>query len=253
MDNTQFKQKYHQTSDNFFADFEHKFLNFSKKYYENRKSFESELEQNFISRFNNFLRSYKLFTQLCDEINLVRADGFNVFSIWNTGHLEVVMHTPFLAALIDPKGTHGQQRLFFEAFMKSFSGLSTEEILSDGWKVICEQERIDLKIVNYKLMKAIFIENKVYSLAHSGQLSRYYKIFHETFNAQGSFIYLTINGESPNEEGFDNSVYDRNKMDIKCISYKVDINNWLRDLTDKIMAPRVKGIVEQYLELLYID
>ena len=248
-----FMRNYSLSSNRLLDDFQQKFITFSNNYLNFQQTHRKESEQKFIVKFKNFQKSHKLFSQLSDEINFYKAEEFNIFSIWNTGHLEVVTHTPFLAALIDPNGKHGQKRIFFNKFMRKFSNLSDEEILSDGWKIICEQERVDLKIVNFKLMKAIFIENKVYSSAHSGQLSRYYKIFKDTFNSDGSFIYLTVDGEYPNDEGFDDTVFDRNNMNIKCISYKVDIYNWLHEIVNKIKAPKVRETIDQYLELLKKD
>lgn len=230
--------------------FQNRFFLFKNQYENFVASKQTEILSSFQQKYTSFSNSYQIVKKLVDEIEQKKASEFNVFSIWGVGHLEAVTHTPFLAELLNPVGSHGQKELFLTSFLKQFTLFSEEEINSSDWKVICEKERVDLRIVNYRLMKAVFIENKVYSDAHSGQLSRYYKIFEEQFNCNGKFIYLSIEGDYPNKEGFDSTIYPEEKMDFDCLSYRPEILNWLVKTQNCVQASKVRHSLIQYIDLI---
>ena len=230
--------------------FEQRFLLFKKKYEDFIARNQAEIFERFKQQLNSFTNSYQVVKKLVDKINKHEAPDFNVFTIWGVSHLEVVTHTPFLEGLLSPEGSHGQKALFLNSFLEECATLSPEDISSPGWKVFREKEHVDLRIVNYEIMKAVFIENKVYSDAHSGQLSKYYKIFEDQYECNGKFIYLTIEGDFPSEAGFDESIYPKERMEIKCLSYRHDITKWLFNVLGYVSAPKVRDSLNQYIELI---
>lgn len=219
------------------------------------KNRERDMFEAFQKQLGILKNNYLLIKGLIEEINVKEAADFNVFDILGLGHLEVRAHTPFLAELLNPRGSHGQGNLFLRRFFQFFDFLPLAEISKINWKVIKESESIDLRIVNYKLKKAIFIENKVYTDSHSGQLSRYYKKWRESFPNGGQFMYLTISGGQPDDAGFDDKVDPRFtkeliKREMRCISYKTHIKEWLEGTFPNIQATRVRETIHQYLHLI---
>jgi hypothetical protein len=237
--------------ENQLENFQRRFLLFKKQYEDFVSNKKAEISARFEQQYTSFINSYQIVNKLAEKIEKHEAPEFNVFSIWGIGHLEVITHTPFLEELLNPKGSHGQKDLFLKSFLDEFTNFTEAEKSSEDWKVLREREKVDLRIVNYELMKAVFIENKIYSDAHSGQLSRYYKIFEEQFKCDGEFIYLTIDGDYLNDDGFDETIYPKNKMKLKRLSYRQDITKWLSDIARFIHAAKVKDSLNQYVELIH--
>jgi len=177
------------------------------------------------------------------------SPNFNVFRILGLHNKEVITHTPFIAYLLSPWDEHKQSDLFLRKFLKRFK---FSDINFNDWYVQKEFENIDLRIVNEKTKTAIFIENKIYTDAHSGQISRYFEHW-KNYYEKGEFIYLSINGSMPSDNGFDENCF-YTKIEIikkmKLMSYKTDINNWLEDCYDEIKSDKVKYTVLQYMELI---
>jgi hypothetical protein len=231
---------------------EKQFLEFKKRYDEFEKKQQAEILEKFKQDFHRFNSSYQAVTGLADELDRNEAPQFNVFSILDRGHLEVLTHTPFLAELLNPRGTHGQKDLFLRCFLRKILKYSPAEASDPNWHVIKEYEYVDLRIFNYSLRKAIFIENKIYTDAHSGQLSRYFSLWENHYSKNGAFIYLTPDGKAPNETGFDDLVYKKDEIMkvLLCLSYKEDICNWLEETLFQIASPKVRETIIQYIDLI---
>jgi len=230
------------------------FINFKKRYQEFENQHQSEFIDKFKQDYKGFYNSYQMEKNLVEEINRKEALEFNIFSILDRGHLEVLTHTPFLAELLNLKGSHGQKNLFLKAFLMRFLD-SENEASDENWLTIKESEYVDLRIINYPLRKAIFIENKIYTDAHSGQLSRYYRLWGKGyFKGNGAFIYLTLHGSEPSESGFDENVCQKSSVmkHLKCLSYKKDIRTWLEEVYPQIESQKVKQTIKQYIDLLKV-
>jgi len=231
---------------------EKQFLKFKKRYDEFEKKQRTEILEKFKQDFHRFNNSYQAITGLADELDRNEAPEFNVFSILDRGHLEVLTHTPFLAELLNPRGTHGQKGLFLRCFLRKILNYSPAEASDPNWYVIKEYEYVDLRIFNYSIRKAIFIENKIYTDAHSGQLSRYFSLWKNHYFENGAFIYLTPDGKAPNEAGFDDLVWKKDEIMkvLLCLSYKEDICNWLEETLFQIVSPKVRETIIQYIDLI---
>ncbi len=210
----------------------------------------------FKSDFNSFrCRLVKQIGSL-DQLNTTEAHDFNIFSILPIARLEVLTHSLFLAELLNLKGSHGQGNLFLSQFLSLLLGFPEQECLHPNWRVFVEVNHIDIKLWNGALKKAVYIENKVDTDAHSGQLARYYKDWVDgEAKGKGAFVFLTINGSPPSDYGFDHNAsprYSKTRIlkDLKPLSYRSDIVDWLAACHSQIQAPRVQYTVEQYLDLI---
>jgi hypothetical protein len=135
-------------------------------------------------------------------------DQFNIFSSLGIINQEI-RHSNFLAWLLDPSETHGLSDYFTNLFLKlalknstgSNSKLSIFDIetfdLTDV-KVYREWHNIDVLLVDEANQFVCVIENKIDSSEHSGQLAKYRKEVESHFHDyKNIFIYLTVQGESP--------------------------------------------------------
>ena len=162
-------------------------------------------------------------------------------------------HSNFLGSLLSPNGSHGQKDLFMKPFLVDVLGISRSIVDHKLWVVEKEKENIDIKIINNTLDVGIFIENKIYTDAHSGQLSRYFKLWKSRYR-KGVFVYLTINGSKPSILGYDDTIYPREAIEKELIllSYKYDIFYWLKNIFPAVRSEKVQHTIAQYLDILRI-
>jgi hypothetical protein len=196
-------------------------------------------------------------------IAMARATGehFNIFQILGVGHLEVKTHSPILADLLDPRGSHGQGtrflQLFHTQFISDWRGHSIgEEPSAPARKFDPESEwvavdkeyfagpvdeksggRIDILIKDGK-GGTIVIENKIYAVDQDNQIER-----NRAFDPGAHLFYLTLNGRMPNNEA--------EVKGLRCISYKEDVLRWLEACRKECACvPVVRETITQYIHLL---
>ncbi len=173
-------------------------------------------------------------------------DPFNVFSSLKNknGHLNEILHSRFLYALLDYKKSRDETRENLKDFLLHV-GVKNFELC--GAKVERECDGIDILIISAD-KKAVVIENK--SNPDRGdedkQLWRYYT----TLKGQGysgiHMLYLTPDGHAPS----DDSVGNLDPKCIKLISYK-DLISWLRSCQKRAYdEPALQDAVAQYLQLV---
>jgi len=185
------------------------------------------------------LENIEQIKQKHDAINQREAKGFNVFSLLLKAGDEVNLHTKFLYALLNPKGSHHQGTLFLDLFLKELK----LEAVSSNLHAFREKYYIDILLKSST--NAILIENKIYTHDHSSQLSRYVKTMRREGykKKQISLIYLTLFGHAPTEKKMQKTVI--------IMSYRNNIVNWLHSCisaTENI--PILRETLNQYLNLV---
>lgn len=194
---------------------------------------------------------YDSFANRIDEYIEHESPDFNIFKILHIEHYEVLTHSNFLVNLLSPDGSHGQRNLFLRSFLVDVIGISRSIVDHKLWIVEKEKENIDIRIINNALDVGIFIENKIYTDAHSGQLSRYFKLWKDQYR-KGGFAYLTINGSKPSIFGYDDTIYPREiiEKELILLSYKYDILCWLKNIFPAVKSKKVQYTISQYLDVL---
>lgn len=196
------------------------------------------------------------------EARIKRGEDFNVYQILGMESNENKTHSSFIAALLNPKGTHHQGDLFLRLFINKL-----KEVASDEWgnfnslnsaRIIKEYHiskvdhnnktggRIDILIrIGGKF---ISIENKIYAGEQENQIERYVN-FEKDNN---TVFYLTLDGKSYN--GSTNcSEATISEEDYHCLSYKNHIKEWLEacllELENKEQHI-LKASIKQYILLI---
>ncbi len=158
------------------------------------------------------------------ERALTKASGesFNVFNILRIAHYEVRTHSPILAELLNPKGSHGQGAVFLKDFcstvgIRDFDAESGWVRLEShiGRQTTDEGGRIDILVADRNGSQLI-IENKIYALEQPNQLKRY-----KNYSPKAHLLFLTLFGEASEDRGMCSSA------DAKNISYSSDVLRWL--------------------------
>ena len=186
-----------------------------------------------------------------------RGECYNVFNVLGVDNMEL-SHSAFLAALLDPDGSHGMQDAFLKAFIDTIAhGGTKPELDTAHAKVYTEYNignitettggRIDILITDHSETgsgkdsgHAIIIENKIWADDQPNQLVRYHN-----FAPEAALLYLTLNGDEPSDQS------KGELTDYRCISYRSDIIGWLHKCAQLAFdKPLVRETINQYINLL---
>lgn len=189
-----------------------------------------------------------------------RGECYNVFDVLGV-YSQELSHSAFIAALLNPHGSHGMQDAFLKAFIDTIAHGGTQpEMDTAHAKVYTEYNignttdttggRIDILITDRNDVDgtpgghAIIIENKIGAADQPNQLMRYHN-----FAPKAALLYLTLNGDEPSEQSRDG--LNAQSGDYQCISYRNDIIGWLRQCAQlSFDKPRVRETINQYINLL---
>ncbi|MHB1217801.1 MAG: PD-(D/E)XK nuclease family protein [Alphaproteobacteria bacterium] len=213
-----------------------------------------------LGKVQAFLKAYGDFQVERFERERDNAPRHNLITLLDLQRYEVWLHSPFLADLLDPYGTHGQGSLFLKKFL-SLLGEKEEDRENErdrptfkeiarnlaelpgswDWQVRREVGKIDISILSRKHGVAIFIENKIDALDQDKQLENYGKRL-GGFEARGyrtrALVYLSK---------MENNKPTSGQPDIR-LTYRDDIRPWIKSCC--ITAPRLRENLCQYLEAI---
>lgn len=190
-----------------------------------------------------------------------RGECYNVFNVLGVENMEL-SHSAFLAALLDPNGSHGMQDAFLKAFIDTIAhGGTKPELDTAHAKVYTEYNignitettggRIDILITDRSDTgsgkaggHAIIIENKIWAADQPNQLVRYHN-----FAPKATLLYLTLNGDEPSDQS--RGTLNAQDGGYRCISYRSDIIGWLHKCAQLAFdKPLVRETINQYINLL---
>lgn len=209
---------------------------------------------------------------LLRDINIVRKkyeerekneDNFNMFTILRKESDEVYLHSRFLSALLDPNGPHKLGKLFLNSFLNRIgSDFDYDEKSLEVYpnnQNRSEYKEIDICFIDRVAKNAVMIENKIYhedtNHEDKGQLENYYGRLIEEDKIPEDRIevyYLTLDGHEPSEDSVKLSgKYPELQDKVKCISYSVEILEWLRSIVKECYnKPSLRESIIQYIKIV---
>lgn len=208
------------------------------------------------SRITNLVSQLIPLQENLDQFQQMHAPMFNVFGLLRYGHYETRLHTPFLCALLHPKGNHQLGSRFLELLVNelfentiSYSEMSNFQLIEE--LSVGEYGQIDIYLsFHYKKQHyCISIENKINATDQRDQLKRYYSYMDDHYpSAIKKLVYLSKSGKYPSEESLTNELMNeylsKNILHLK--SYKTDIIRWLDQITNDSIPEVVKHTLSQY-------
>lgn len=188
------------------------------------KEFKSDNLQELLSKLEKI--THYIFNRQVEE------NRFNIFSVLHKESDERRLHSRFIAALLNPKGSHGLGIIPISFFIKE---IGLNNCFSPEGDIVVipnenhkgEEDNIDIQINNKTRKQIIIIENKIYAGDQPQQLFRYYE--KKKNNDAISILYLTLDGHSPSDDSIRS---DEVRKVLKLISYDDHIIKWL----DKLLA-----------------
>jgi hypothetical protein len=179
------------------------------------------------------------------------GENFNVFNILSLSTDEVRSHSAFIAELLNPSGSHGQDSLYLDLFLRHVK-IEAHDFDSDGAHVTVEHHigsvdiekatggRIDILLMDSH-KHLIMIENKIYAEDQDKQLLRYHN-----FNKDSVLFYLTLSGDDPSSFSMGGQHFE-----VRKLSYKMDILEWLSEChKHSVSLPNVRETIFQYMCLI---
>ena len=147
---------------------------------------------------------------IADNIELDQLEsnlsGFNIFEAIGAVRREL-RHSDFLKYVLDPKENHGLGQYVLKEFLKYIvrnhkgdSGISIIDIDTfdfENTELKREWRNIDILIVSEENKFIVCIENKIDSIEHSNQLSKYEEIIEDEFHDYKKlYIFMTPDGDN---------------------------------------------------------
>jgi len=222
----------------------------------------------FIPKFSRLIEdAFKLSLTQAKHRGVYGNEGFNVFAILKVGRYETTTHTPILADLLNPKGSHGLGVFFLNPFLEKL-GVSNKE----NWQLKMNKSYIDIFLWRTHPDAKIIIENKIDHIDGPNQLYRY--AFSELYSKYGDgwvneedrfrIIYLTPAGHHPSLQSRQRPKHFCNSHSaplelpleaVNCWSYHDDIYKWLSKClhileTGHRKQDRIIGTIRQYIDLI---
>lgn len=156
-----------------------------------------------------------------------------------------------IADLINPTGSHGQQRIFLKAFLRRITRITHDDLLEQRCEVHTEASyqngndigRIDI-LVEFNSGFRIGIENKWESGEGDDQLLRYRNHLNGVSNGQFCLIYLTPDGREPN------SISPGDENRLLPISYCSDILEWLRECCQLCESDKFRWFLRDFMDYI---
>jgi len=184
-----------------------------------------------------------------------KQDEFNAYHIFRINDKEV-MHSRFIKSLLNPNENHGFKDDFLKLFLKKINveNFNTDLVMTECEKNTHNNRYIDIAIENKTSRQMIIIENKIRAGDSDNQLFDYYKYGLELYDKKSEnifIIYLTPYGKLYGNNSFPKE-NEQPKNKIKCISYEIDILEWLNECLEHIAntEKRIYVCIEMYIELI---
>lgn len=217
-----------------------------------RQENNKDTAQQFIGGFQELAQGMKGLIAQAEAEEIGSAPWYNVFLLLGVYTDEDKTHTPMLANLLNPKGSHGQGALFLEAFLahcRTKPGFTAPQghISASNWVVQTQRCTplgiIDLVLIAPELRYMIAIENKLLAGEQERQLDRYYKWMRSLRDCYPHQTLVFLTPEGRNAASAKEAMYAR-------VSYQPDIVEILRGCLPAVGAGRVRSLLEQYIDLI---
>lgn len=162
--------------------------------------------------------------------------------------LEVRTHSAFIYELLNPKGSHNQNKVFLKLFVEKVLKIKEVDytnIVVEREKIIGKYGRLDLSIENDDVL--IIIELKIDANDQNEQLKRY-ENYAKTKGKEYKIFYLNLDGYEASEESTGNG---DEKAKYKIISFKSHILKWIEICIEKVaLIPNIRESLNQYAILI---
>ena len=210
---------------------------------------------NFYSVLNQTLHSHREATRRLDHF---LSTGFNIFRVIRPKETRL---SEIVADLLNPSGSHGQQRKFLDAFLRRIikeNDLLESLLKQQPCSVICEsqtvyiessQRRIDIRVKFENNGFELGIENKPWAGDQEQQLNDYIDDLRKRSD-KFCLVYLTPKGRDSEEISIACDLREKLKKESKliCVSYRDDILEWIEECCRLCESDKFRWFLRDFVE-----
>ena len=170
--------------------------------------------------------------------------GLNFYKVLGLSSKELI-HSRFIAFLLNPKSDHGCGDFFLNKFIELLNKKDANLGADNQWESIKREKgsrngRVDIFIKNKTSERHIVIENKIYAIDQPRQMKRY-----RDANREAILVYLTLDGRKASSRSI-----GKDKIDYIRLSYKDDIVSWINSCSEVKPNCKVSFLLTEYRELV---
>ena len=207
---------------------------------------------NFYSVLKQKLQNYRDTKQHLDRF---LSTDFNVFE-WTTSdekRLSEMRLSAIIAGMLDPDRSHGQQRMFLDAFLRRIDKcyLLNRHVKSIHCEYkYSEEGRIDI-LVDFRDF-GIGIENKPRAGDQDEQLRKYHDYLKKRYNNQFCLIYLTLDKRRPPENSIRADLVEEliRTGQLRLVSYSKEILEWLRECVQLCESDKFRWFLRDFMDYI---
>lgn len=189
--------------------------------------------------------------------------GFNPFALVSDVYHRENFHSDVLAAMLDPRGAHGQGDRFLRLFLEFLRDRHHFVIDSDDYRnatVVRESARIDVLIWDEVSRKALILENKINGAGDmERQVMRYLEeVVDRRHLTCDAIVYLSLlQKKVPDLTGWEPQEIKRvDPLLLPVCAYRESgqdddlYHGWLKACVDQCPEPDVALVINQYRQIL---
>jgi len=233
--------------------YQQKLFSFFNGFSNLRRSFIENYNQKVEKFFNELSFRYRVVREIKEYTDRFLASDFNLVEIFNPDEVRI---SRILAELLNPKGKHGQGKLFLKEFIETLKGLvSNSETLIGiedlaSAKVSTEYSslygRIDI-LIEFPNKVAIAIENKPWAGEQTEQLQRYTDFLEQTYKGRYLLIFLT--GTERKATSIGESLKNQLKQEGKFLeaTYEELLKPWLLKCAKECESDKVRWFLKDFI------
>lgn len=209
----------------------------------------------FYSVLNQTLHSHREVTRRLDRF---LSTDFNAFK-WIEPDEDRL--SDIIADLLNPSGSHGQQRRFLNAFLQIIKrpDLKDKKLPKVGREVWTDHNsenpyrRIDIVVEFENEAFGLGIENKYGAGELPGQIQDYVDHLENNYGANGfCLVFLTPEGVQPTsiKDPLKEELMSENNKKLICISYNPDILKWLEECCRLCESDKFRWFLRDFMDYI---
>ncbi len=241
----------------------HPWERFATEYLTLQRNTEERYRGSLRTFFDNYAYRKSVFDSMKRMSDRLVSSDFNVFRLLQRTTDENVI-SAVIADMLSPDGTHGQGRMFLDAFMNKICASLEDrsrhpEPAPHMTQFGDEQVRVHLEystdkgrridiVVAFGQHFLLGIENKIHAYDQQNQVQDYLSYL-ASCCPDHALLYLTPSGRRPSSFSIsDEYVESTHKKTLYCVSYSENIVAWLEECARQCESDRYRNFIKDFID-----
>ncbi|HYE32147.1 MAG TPA: PD-(D/E)XK nuclease family protein [Methylomirabilota bacterium] len=202
--------------------------------------------------FGNLGYRLKLLEETRAQTDVFLSSRFNIFSFIEPDENRL---SDIIAALLNPKGAHGQGDKFLREFLKCVCGRTLPKVGSvavqrEDFTTFIKSDRRRMDILVEMEDLAVAIENKPWAREQEDQVRDYIRHLHSRYGDRFIIVYLSATGCEPT------SLQEKQKQELKaagrlvCAAYNGHLRDWLELCVKESSSDKIRWFLRDFINFI---